>query len=72
MYCHLFWRYLEAKYNSTDEANEKYNTFFNLIDNEFPKIRENLRLIMLEVGIDNLAEIIVEALNLKDLLNEEN
>lgn len=41
-----------------------------IIFENFTKVRENLRLIMLEIGIENLAEIIVETLNLKDLLLE--
>lgn len=69
-YRHLFRRYLEAKYQCRLKAERKFTLLMSILLNDLAVMKENLKLILLEVGIDNLAEIIVETMNLKTMLSE--
>lgn len=69
-YRHLFQRYLEAKYQCPVKAERKFSLLMSILLNDLVVMKENLKKILLEVGIDNLAEIIVETMNLKTMLSE--
>lgn len=69
-YSHLFRRYLESKYGCVAAAERKYAQLMSILLTDLAVMKENLKLILLEVGVDNLAEIIVETMNLKELLSE--
>ncbi len=69
-YCHLFRRYLQSKYGCRLQAEQKYTALMSTLLTDLVVMRENLKRILLEIGVDNLAEIIVETMNLKNLLSE--
>lgn len=69
-YCHLLRRYLQSKYGCRLKAEQKYAALMSILLTDLVVMRENLKRILLEIGVDNLAEIIVETMNLKNLLSE--
>lgn len=65
-WCHLLYRYLARKHQSFAIANRICQRLMTIMQRDFPLTKENIRAILREFGVNQVAELIVETLNLRE------